>query len=140
MLFFVAGSTRNIYFPFDISTDTPIDVGTEMVKELEIADWEPFEIADMIEGEISALVPHWKKGDLTHPETHHTFNYQDDDDDDDGPHHPFHSLSCSSSEASASGLIRIDEMAGCCDWLQGMVFSSFEFGVLFCMSLTSKLS
>lgn len=110
-----------------------------MVKELEIADWEPFEIADMIEGEISALVPHWKKGDLTHPETHHTFNYQDDDDDDDGPHHPFHSLSCSSSEASASGLIRIDEMAGCCDWLQGMVFSSFEFGVLFCMSLTSKL-
>ncbi|KAE8039402.1 hypothetical protein FH972_011819 [Carpinus fangiana] len=116
------GSTRNIYFPFDIFNDTSIDVATEMVKELEITDWEPFEIAYKIEGEISALVPHWKKGDLTRPETHHTFNYQDDDDDDDGPHHPFHSLSCSSSEASASGLFRIDEMADCCDWLQDNLF------------------
>jgi WNK lysine deficient protein kinase len=91
-----------------------------MVKELEITDWEPFEIADMIEGEISALVPHWRKRDLSHPETHHTFNYQDDDDDD-GPHHPFHSFSsCSSSHVSATGLIRIDEMTDHYDWLQGI--------------------
>uniref|UniRef100_A0A2N9FZT2 non-specific serine/threonine protein kinase n=1 Tax=Fagus sylvatica TaxID=28930 RepID=A0A2N9FZT2_FAGSY len=114
------GYARNIYFPFEILNDTPIDVATEMVKELEITDWEPFEIADMIEGEISALVPHWRKRDLSHPETHHTFNYQDDDDDD-GPHHPFHSFSsCSSSHVSATGLIRIDEMTDHYDWLQAL--------------------
>ncbi|XP_030963613.1 probable serine/threonine-protein kinase WNK4 isoform X1 [Quercus lobata] len=113
------GSARNIYFPFDILTDTPIDVATEMVKELEITDWEPFEIADMIEGEISALVPHWRKRDTSHLETHQTFNYQDDHDDDDGPHHSFQSFSsCSSSQVSASGLIRIDEAADHYDWLQ----------------------
>lgn len=92
-----------------------------MVKELEISDWDPFEIADMIEGEISALIPHWKKWDLSHPETYHTFNYQDDDGDDGGPRHPFHSFSsCSSSEPLPSGLNRIDEMAEQCGWLQGM--------------------
>ncbi|XP_042959004.1 probable serine/threonine-protein kinase WNK4 isoform X2 [Carya illinoinensis] len=113
------GSTRNIYFPFNIVTDTPVDVGKEMVKELEISDWDPFEIADMIEGEISALIPHWKKWDLSHPETYHTFNYQDDDGDDGGPRHPFHSFSsCSSSEPLPSGLNRIDEMAEQCGWLQ----------------------
>ncbi|XP_040993778.1 probable serine/threonine-protein kinase WNK4 [Juglans microcarpa x Juglans regia] len=113
------GSTRNIYFPFNIVTDTPVDVGKEMVKELEIADWDPFEIADMIEGEISALIPHWKKWDVSHPENYHTFNYQDDDGDDGGPCHPFHSFSsCSSSEALPSGLNRIDEVAEQCGWLQ----------------------
>lgn len=111
---------RNIYFPFDILTDTPIDVAMEMVKELEIADWEPFEISDMIEGEISALVPHWRRGELSHSETYHTFNYQDDDDDD-GPHHPFHSFSSfSSSEVSASGLNKIEAMADHRGCLQGM--------------------
>lgn len=90
----------------------------EMVKELEITDWEPFEIADMIEGEISALAPHWIKKDTSHPETLQTFNYQDDDD---GPHHYFRSFSsCSSSQVSASGLIRIDETADQYDWLQGI--------------------
>ncbi|KAF5470349.1 hypothetical protein F2P56_010868 [Juglans regia] len=115
------GCTRNIYFPFNIVTDTPVDVGKEMVKELEIADWDPFEIADMIEGEISALIPHWKKWDLSHPENYHIFNYQDDDGDDGGPCHPFYSFSsCSSSEALPSGLNRIDEVAEQCGWLQGM--------------------
>ncbi|KAH8490571.1 hypothetical protein H0E87_022923 [Populus deltoides] len=96
------GTLRNIFFPFDILHDTPIDVAMEMVKELEIDDWEPFEIADMIDGAISALVPNWKKWDLPHIESHHTFDYQEDD----GHNHPFHSSSsCSSSPASLSGLM-----------------------------------
>ncbi|CAB4312362.1 unnamed protein product [Prunus armeniaca] len=107
------GSFRNIYFPFDILNDTPFDVATEMVKELEITDWEPFEIANMIEGEISALVPNWKT------EAYHTINYQDDDD---GPQRPSHShSSCSSSHTSLSGLISshgINGMTNGCDWLQ----------------------
>ncbi|KAF8402503.1 hypothetical protein HHK36_010588 [Tetracentron sinense] len=99
------GGARNIYFPFDNVSDTPIDVATEMVKDLEITDREPFEIAVMIEDEISALVPNWKKEwelpqlQLPH---HHSFSYQDDDDE---PHHPFYSSSCSSSQASPSQLI-----------------------------------
>ncbi|KAF9594561.1 hypothetical protein IFM89_033531, partial [Coptis chinensis] len=48
------GSVRNIYFPFDIVSDTAIDVATEMVKELEITDGQPLEIAEMIDKEISA--------------------------------------------------------------------------------------
>ncbi|GLT80669.1 hypothetical protein SLA2020_520960 [Shorea laevis] len=97
------GSTRNIYFPFDIVNDTPLDVAMEMVKELEITDWEPFEIAEMIDGEISGLMPGWKKPDFFHPEAYHTFNYQEDVE---GPHHLFKSISsCSSSQASLSGLM-----------------------------------
>ncbi|KAJ6433309.1 hypothetical protein OIU84_017076 [Salix udensis] len=95
------GTLRNIFFPFDILHDTPIDVAVEMVKELEIDDWEPFEIADMIDGAISALVPDWKKWDLPHIESHHIFDYQEDD----GHNHPFcSSSSCSSSPPSLSGL------------------------------------
>ncbi|KAH1030144.1 hypothetical protein J1N35_046042 [Gossypium stocksii] len=75
------GSTRNIYFPFDIVEDTPLDVATEMVKELEITDWDPLEIAEMIDGEISALVPQWKKSDLPRHQAHNTYNYQEDDDE-----------------------------------------------------------
>lgn len=90
------GSARNIYFPFDILNDTSMDVALEMVKELDIDDWEPFEIAEMIHAEISSLVPNWKKWDLPHI---HTFNYNDDD----GPNHP--SSSCSSSQSSFSGLM-----------------------------------
>ncbi|KAG1338137.1 putative serine/threonine-protein kinase WNK5 [Cocos nucifera] len=56
------GHMRNIYFPFDIITDTPIDVANEMVKELDITDREPSEIAEMIAQEISILVPGWKEG------------------------------------------------------------------------------
>ena len=85
-----------------------------MVKELEINDWEPFEIADMIEGEISALVPDWKA------EAYHTYNYQDDEE---GPHHPFCSFSsCSSSPPSGSGLLtshKFDKTTNGWDWLQG---------------------
>lgn len=94
-------------------TDTPVDVATEMVKELEITDWEPFEIAEMIQGEISALIPHYD-----------TFSYHEDDDDD-GTHHPLYSFSSStSSQASLSGLITshgIDNTANHRDSLQGLV-------------------
>ncbi|XWS71940.1 hypothetical protein CRYUN_Cryun03dG0181900 [Craigia yunnanensis] len=106
------GSTRNIFFPFDIVDDTPLDVATEMVKELEITDWNPLEIAEMIDGEISALVPLRKKSDFPRYEAYTTFNYQEDAD---GSHHPFYSFSsCSSSQVSLSGL-----MTHGCDWLRG---------------------
>ena len=90
LLPFPAGSARTVYFPFDILTDTPIDVATEMVKELEIADWEPFEIANMIDGEVSALLPHRWPSNCS--DACHTFSYQDDEYDD-GPHHHFRSFS-----------------------------------------------
>lgn len=115
---FLAGSARNIYFPFDIVNDTPSDVALEMVKELEITDWEPYEIAEMIDGEISALVPLWKKSDFPRNEAYSTFNFQEDDD---GSHHPFYSFSsCSSSQVSLSGL-----MTRGGDWLQGMALHKF---------------
>lgn len=96
--------------------DTPLDVATEMVKELEITDWDPLEIAEMIDGEISALVPQWKKSDLPRHQAYNTYNYQeDDDDDDDGCHHPFYSFSsCSSSQMSVL-------MSQGCDWLRGTI-------------------
>lgn len=56
------GRIRNIYFPFDIELDTALSVATEMVAELEITDQDVTSIADMIDGEIAALVPDWKKG------------------------------------------------------------------------------
>ncbi|CAI9776519.1 unnamed protein product [Fraxinus pennsylvanica] len=43
------------FFPFEIVSDIPIGVANEMVKELEITDWKPSEIAD-----ITGLVPNWK--------------------------------------------------------------------------------
>ncbi|XP_048139270.1 probable serine/threonine-protein kinase WNK4 isoform X2 [Rhodamnia argentea] len=88
------GSVRNVYFPFDIVNDTPIDVAMEMVKELEIVDWEAEELAEMIGGEISALVPNWTKQDV--PDY-----YQENED---GFPLPFLSFSSSSSsQASPSG-------------------------------------
>ncbi|KAL9236157.1 hypothetical protein vseg_010858 [Gypsophila vaccaria] len=76
------GGVRNVHFPFDIVKDTAIDVATEMVKELDITDWEPQEIAEMIEEELSSLVPEWK--DMNSPKSlqQHSFNYDDDNDDD----------------------------------------------------------
>lgn len=56
------GRIRNIYFPFDIELDTALSVATEMVAELEITDQDVTSIADMIDGEIAALVPNWRKG------------------------------------------------------------------------------
>lgn len=56
------GRVRNIYFPFDIETDTALSVATEMVAELDITDQDVTKIAEMIDGEIAALVPDWKPG------------------------------------------------------------------------------
>lgn len=100
MLDLSAGSLRNIYFPFDIVNDTGLDVAMEMVKELEISDWEPFEIADMIEGEISALVPNWNRSELPN----HRLGFSYSEEDDDAAHRTLRSIS-SSSRATTLSLI-----------------------------------
>ena len=93
-----------------------------MVKELEITHWDPFEIAEMIQGEISSLLPHYD-----------TFNYQeyDNEGDDDGSHHPFYDFSsASSSQASISGLNTShgnDKVANLGDWVQGMISHHYTF-------------
>ncbi|XVF31192.1 hypothetical protein REPUB_Repub16aG0124400 [Reevesia pubescens] len=56
------GRIRNIYFPFDVETDTALSVATEMVAELDITDQDVTKIADMIDGEIASLVPDWMPG------------------------------------------------------------------------------
>ncbi|CAN1262850.1 Probable serine/threonine-protein kinase WNK4 [Linum perenne] len=66
------GSLRNVFFPFDILNDTPLNVAMEMVKELEIDDWEPSEIAVMINQEISALLPNRKSWEQRDYETSRT--------------------------------------------------------------------
>ncbi|KAL0338089.1 UNVERIFIED_CONTAM: putative serine/threonine-protein kinase WNK5 [Sesamum angustifolium] len=106
------GAARNIYFPFDIMSDTSLDVATEMVKELEITDWDPLEIANMIDEEISTLVPSWKDSCSSLINQQYSFNYADeeDDNDDNGPHHPFYSASSfSSSHASLPGLFSLHD-------------------------------
>ncbi|KAG7560479.1 Protein kinase-like domain superfamily [Arabidopsis thaliana x Arabidopsis arenosa] len=72
------GHMRNIQFPFNILSDTPLEVALEMVKELEIVDWDPLEIAAMIENEISLLVPNWRANDSSI--RHQSFGHEDDED------------------------------------------------------------
>lgn len=113
------GAVRNVFFPFDIVNDTPIDVANEMVKELEITDWQPSEIANMIDGEISGLVPDWKAEN--HQPAHFlVLNFQEDDHD----HHNLFSPS-SPSQVSALDSIashRTDTKPQCYHWLQGDLF------------------
>lgn len=68
------GRVRNIYFPFDIETDTALSVATEMVAELDITDYEVTRISEMIDEEVSSLVPEWEPGPGI-PETprHHAY-------------------------------------------------------------------
>ncbi|XP_047270134.1 probable serine/threonine-protein kinase WNK4 isoform X3 [Capsicum annuum] len=80
------GDVRNVFFPFDIVTDTTTEVANEMVKELEITDWKPCEIANMIDGEISGLVPQWKKWNQFESADYHVLSFKDDDND---HHNPF---------------------------------------------------
>ncbi|GAB4856254.1 Probable serine/threonine-protein kinase wnk5 [Ancistrocladus abbreviatus] len=96
------GHIRNVHFPFDILNDTTIEVAREMVKELDITDWEPPEIALMIEAEISALVPELKGWDSPQ----HSFTY-DEDDNDNHPPCDFHE---SASNDSLGGLTSSAEM------------------------------
>ncbi|KAF2285388.1 hypothetical protein GH714_003429 [Hevea brasiliensis] len=49
------GRIRNIYFPFDIETDTALSVAAEMVSELDITGQDVLKIADMIDSEIPSL-------------------------------------------------------------------------------------
>ncbi|KAJ8753851.1 hypothetical protein K2173_000105 [Erythroxylum novogranatense] len=99
------GHTRNIHFPFDILNDTTIDVAMEMVKELEISDWEPVEIAEMIEEEISSLIPTWKDwgfNQIHHQQ--HSYSYEDEELSYNKTPNPLHSnSSLSSSQASLFG-------------------------------------
>ncbi|KAF7825432.1 putative serine/threonine-protein kinase WNK5 [Senna tora] len=93
------GHVRNIYFPFDTVNDTAMDVAMEMVKELEISDLEPLEIAEMIEEEILALIPTWKDWGSSHQcPRQHSFRYEEEEDMNN--HHPFFS---SSSRSSSHG-------------------------------------
>ncbi|XP_071721287.1 probable serine/threonine-protein kinase WNK4 isoform X2 [Rutidosis leptorrhynchoides] len=108
------GSVRNVYFPFDILNDTSDEVAFEMVKELEITDWEPSDIAGMIEGEISGLVPNWS-GD--------PFKLNRIEDEEDYHNHSLHSLSStSSSHLSFSGINTSQQMVSGGDWLQDHFF------------------
>ncbi|XP_060202607.1 probable serine/threonine-protein kinase WNK5 isoform X1 [Lycium barbarum] len=120
------GQARNIFFPFDISNDTALEVATEMVKELDITDWDPLQIADMIDNEISALIPTWKKSySFQNYEQQHSFNYVEDDDNE-NTRNPFYYISShSSSQLSLPGLLPSYESAfhqGKLDhdWLQGL--------------------
>lgn len=92
------GEKRNIFFPFDTINDTAIDVAVEMVKELEISDLEPLEIAEMIEEEISALVPTWRDWDTSNYQRQHSFTYEEEYDM--SNHQPYFS---SSSRSSSHG-------------------------------------
>lgn len=105
---FFAGLAEKVNFLFDIKNDTSIDVAKEMVKELKITDWEPVEIAIMIDGEISSLVHGWRyEEDDETPHDHHRHRTD-----------LFHSSSsnASSSQASVSNYTA----RGLQDWLQGM--------------------
>ena len=96
-----SGHARNIYFPFDIAGDTATEVASEMVKELDIADRDPSEIAAMIEQEIRRLVPGWLGGDHggAGDEQQEYYTYADDDGNEEQP--PFYYLS--SSPATSHG-------------------------------------
>lgn len=123
---------RNIYFPFDILNDTATDVAAEMVKELEISDWEPTEIAHMIEKEISSLIPSWGSSREHHVHQHqHSFSYEDEEDDDDDNivRHPFFSSSCSSSHNSLQALHSIQCRPGT-NWLQGSACVDEDHGMV----------
>ncbi|XP_047313080.1 probable serine/threonine-protein kinase WNK4 isoform X2 [Impatiens glandulifera] len=116
------GSTGHVYFPFDILHDTALDVGIEMVKELEISDWEPHEIANMIDETISGLLPHWKRVEQAQlPDHHHNFSYQEEYDG--GHHSPSSFSSCSSSDVFLSPLTvssgMMENRTYNCDWLSG---------------------
>ncbi|KAK4782754.1 hypothetical protein SAY86_007128 [Trapa natans] len=55
---------RNIFFTFDLDSDTALSVATEMVAELDINDQDVTQIADLIDEEICLLVPEWLPGPM----------------------------------------------------------------------------
>jgi WNK lysine deficient protein kinase len=95
---------RNIYFPFDMASDTATEVAEEMVKELEITDRDPVEIAAMIEQEIERLLPGRRQ--------QHEYSVRvanggggggDDDDENEERPPPFCYLSSSPTSSSSHG-------------------------------------
>ncbi|KAH7435596.1 hypothetical protein KP509_06G071200 [Ceratopteris richardii] len=56
-----AGDVRFIQFDFDLDTDTAITVAQEMVSELDLVDQDPVNVAEMIDMELMALLPEWKR-------------------------------------------------------------------------------
>jgi len=91
------GHARNIYFPFDMASDTAAEVAQEMVKELDITDREASEIAAMIQQEIGRLLP-----GRAQQQQQHEYTYAGRDDDDDERPPPF-CCYLSSSPASSHG-------------------------------------
>jgi hypothetical protein len=54
---FGAGGWSNIYFPFDVNTDTGQSVAIRMMTRLGITDDEVTHITEMIDGRAGALLP-----------------------------------------------------------------------------------
>ncbi|WVZ54805.1 hypothetical protein U9M48_005550 [Paspalum notatum var. saurae] len=93
------GHARNIYFPFDMASDTAAEVAGEMVKELDITDRDAAEIAAMIEQEIDRLLPGRAQ--------QHEYAYAAHDDDGGGDNEgerppPFYYLSSSPTSSQGS--------------------------------------
>ncbi|PAN15703.1 hypothetical protein PAHAL_3G007100 [Panicum hallii] len=91
-------NVRNIYFPFDMVNDTATEVAEEMVKELEIRDRDPSEIAAMIEQEIERLLPGRKQ---QHEYAVYAAHDDDDDENEERPP-PFYYLSSSPTSSQSS--------------------------------------
>ncbi|CAL4911950.1 unnamed protein product [Urochloa decumbens] len=93
-------NVRNIYFPFDLVSDTAMEVAQEMVKELSITDRDPSEIAAMIHQEIQRLLPE--------REQQHEYNvyaaHDGDDDENEERPPPFYYLSSSPTSSSQGSL------------------------------------
>ncbi|TVU27285.1 hypothetical protein EJB05_29886, partial [Eragrostis curvula] len=105
---------RNIYFPFDLASDSATEVAREMVKELDITDRDASEIAAMIKQEIDRLLPGREQ---------HEYSYANDDDDENGEQlpPPFYYLSSSPTSSQGSSL------CGVGPWSSGG-FSSGQHG------------
>ncbi|RZR72370.1 hypothetical protein BHM03_00012940 [Ensete ventricosum] len=129
-------ASSNIYFHFDIVSDTPIDVANEMVKELDITDREPAEIAEMIAQAVSAASMSGCKEGVP-GDWPHVYNYVDDEQE--GSSHPFYCLSspASSQGSSVFGMSSSREMFyqqhdhHQADWLGGMYKSEQESDATF---------
>jgi len=101
-----------------------MEVAMEMVNELDLIDWEPGEIAEVIEEEISALIPGWKDSGSPEVLRQHSFDYDEDDDENHPPH-----VSCSPSNESLRGISDSSVALFCHeraldlnhDWLQGKI-------------------
>lgn len=102
---------RNIYFPFDTYTDTALGVAAEMIEELNIANHEVTRIAEMIDGEVSSLVPEWNSS--TPQEETSSFSDRGSNSSLYGSHHHHHHLtmirSCSRKRSEVHG--RFEEIA-----------------------------